>query len=109
MRSKTVTVNGKQVTVKEKRVSELRTEVFPKIASFLDGELQNTQVTDILPLLENKLSEIFPELSPEDVDNAFPSELEELIQAFIDVNFSGLKKMVIPLFGLIKNGMSKLA
>ena len=109
MRNKTVTVNGKQVVLKEKRISELRTEVFPKIMDLLDGGLSNIDVKDILPLLEEKISEIVPELSPEDIDNAYPSELEALIQGFIEVNFSGVKKMVPTLSGLIKVGMSKLA
>lgn len=109
MRNQTVTVNGKQVVIKEKRVSELRNDVLPKIVGLLDGGLAGVDVKDILPLLEEKISEIVPELSPEDIDNAYPSELENLVQAFIDVNFSGIKKMIPMVSGLIKIGMSKLA
>ena len=109
MRSKTVTVNGKQVVIKERRIHELRTEIAPKLFALMDGGLENKQISDLIPLLEDKISEIIPELSPEDIDNAFPSEVEELIQAFIDVNFAGVKKTIPTLFGLIKAGMSKVA
>ena len=109
MRQIVVTVNEKRITVKERRISELRTEIAPKIFSLLDGGLENKQIADLIPLLEDKISEIIPELTPEDIDNAFPSELEALIQAFIDVNFGGVKKIIPMLSGLIKAGMSKVA
>lgn len=109
MRSKIVTINGKKVTVKEKRIIELREEIAPKIFGIFDGGLEGLDTADLIPFLEEKVSEIFPELSPEDIDNAFPSELEELIQAFIDVNFGGIKKILPALSGLIKVGMSKVA
>lgn len=109
MRNKTVTVNGKQIVVKEKRVSELRNDVLPKVINLIDGdELKGTELNNILPLLEEKISEFFPDLSPDDVDNAYPSEIEDLIRAFIDVNFAGLKKIIPLASGLLKIGMSKL-
>jgi hypothetical protein len=109
MRSEIVTVNGKKVTVKEKRVIELRTEVAPKIFELFDGGLTGLDTADLIPALQEKVSEIFPELSPEDLDNCYPSEIEALVQAFINVNFGGLKKIIPKLSGLIKAGMSKLA
>jgi uncharacterized protein (DUF3820 family) len=33
------------------------------------------------------------------------SELEQLIEVFIDVNFTGLKRLIKPLMGLIQAGL----
>jgi hypothetical protein len=113
MRTKTVTVNGKKVTVKESRVSEIKNDILPKVFSTLEGldikgSLQDKQVTDLIPLFAEKVSEFFPEVSAEDIEDAYPSEIEELVKAFIEVNFSGLKKILIPALSLLRTGIPKL-
>lgn len=106
MRTQTVTVNGKQVTVKEAKIKEFKEVILPRVFGMLEGvELKDKQVVDLIPLFAEKVAEFFPELSEADVEEAYPSEIEGLIEAYINVNFSGLKKMAKPLFGLLKTGI----
>jgi hypothetical protein len=106
MRTKNVTVNGKQVTVKEAKIKEFKDVILPKVFGMLDGvELKDKQVVDLIPLFSEKVAEFFPELSEADIEESYPSEIEGLIEAYIEVNFSGLKKMAKPLFGLLRSGI----
>ncbi|WP_256846911.1 hypothetical protein [Paenibacillus sp. Pae108] len=107
MRSKTVTVNGKQIVVREHKIKELREEVIPKILGALENEdFKDKEVKDLIPLLEQKLSEFFPGLSEADIEEAYPSEIEELITSWVDVNFFGVKKLMKPLLSLTRLGSS---
>lgn len=107
-RSQTVTVNGKQVTVKEKTVRELREEVIPQITNALKmDDLAGKEITDVVSLLTEKVAEFFPELTPADVDNAYPSEIEALVEAWINVNFTGVKKIYAPVLRLTQLGSAK--
>jgi hypothetical protein len=56
-------------------------------------------------LLYKKLPVIFPDITKEDVKNAYMSELEALIEVFVEVNFQGLKRVIKPLMGLIQAGL----
>jgi hypothetical protein len=112
MRNKVVTVNGKEINVQEKRIGELE----KLIADLFPGSGGNVTKIDIAKFLEKadtndllykKLPTMFPELTKEDVKNAYMSELEALLEAFIDVSFFGLKKAVKPLMGLIQTGLTQ--
>lgn len=107
-RSKTVTVNGKQINVKEYKVRELREDVLPKITDLLDGEkLGSKELPDLVPLLESKLVELFPGLTEADIEESYSSEIEALIEAWVDVNFTGLKKVYRPLLSFAQMGTVK--
>ncbi len=110
MRTKLVTVNGKEISVQERRIGDLEklvAELFPgsggslakvdlaKLADKLDWDL----FYDNVPLL-------FPALSADDVKQAYPSELEALVEAFVDVHFFGLKRLMAPLLGLARTGLT---
>lgn len=108
MRSKQVTINEKTINVKEKKVVELKNLVsafsgeFDTIAKANNAaDLQNI-ANDILG---SKLALIFPEITQDDIDNAYPSELEELVGAFVEVNFTGIKKLITPMMGLVLKGL----
>lgn len=102
-RNKTVTINGKQVTVKEHKIKELREDVIPKLSSFIDmQELTGKDIKDIIPLFEARLAEFFPEITEADIDEAYPSEIENLLETWIDVNFFGLKKIYKPVLSLAR-------
>ncbi|GGF88495.1 hypothetical protein [Paenibacillus abyssi] len=105
MRTKTVTLNGKQVVVKEQKVKTLREDVAPKLFGILEGA-EDIEMKDIVPHLEQRIAEFFPELSEADLDEAYPSEIEALIEAYIDVNFGGLKKVMKPLLSFLQKGTS---
>lgn len=107
-RSKVVTVNGKQITVKEYKIKELREDFLPKLASVLDmQELAGKEMKDLVPLFESKLAEFFPELTEADIEESYPSEIEALIEALIEVNFTGLKKIYQPLLSLARAGLAR--
>lgn len=96
-RSKTVEVAGEKAVVREKKIGELETlaqKLFEDAASL--GITETTGVGDALKLgtglLYSKAEEIFG-LKPETVKEAYPSEIEALVEAFVDVNFFGLKKL----------------
>ena len=104
MRNKVVKVGEKEVIIAEKRIKEFR-ELSSKISmsfnDILSMELDNKTTDEVfnvvVDMLEDKLTVIFPQLTIEDIDNAYISEIEELISAFIEVNFTGAKKVMSPL------------
>lgn len=101
-RSQVVTVNGKQITVKELKIRELREEVLPKIDGLFSGEdLKGKEAKDVFHLFEAKLTEFFPELTEADIEESYPSEIEGLIEAWVSVNFTGLRKLYRPASALL--------
>ena len=111
MRSETVTIGSKTIIVKEKTVGELK-GLFNENKNVFDGLIKANSTDDVASnvndILYSKLTELFPVLNNEDIDNAYPSELEELAGAFINVNFTGIKKAIIPLIKTTLAGLTKL-
>jgi Ca2+-binding EF-hand superfamily protein len=111
MRNKTVDFAGKKIRVEEKRIGELEkivAELFPESK----GNIQKVDLGKLLEqagfdLLYKKLPVIFPDITKEDVKNAYMSELEELIEVFIDVNFTGVKRLIGPLMTLVQAGLQQ--
>lgn len=111
MRNKVVQFAGKEIRVEEKRIGELEklvVDVFPsskgKIANIDIGK----ELGDLdFEVLYKKLQALFPELTKDDIKNAYMSEIEELIGAFIDVNFLGLKKLLKPMIALAQSGLTQ--
>ena len=111
MRNKTVEFAGKKIRVEEKRIGELEkivAELFPESK----GNIQKIDLGKLLEqagfdLLYKKLPVIFPDITEEDIKNAYMSELEALIEVFIEVNFHGLKRLVRPLMNLIQAGLQQ--
>ena len=108
MRNKIVKFADKDIDVKEKKIGELEIlvrELFPATKGKLknlDKALNDLEID--WDLLYKKLPVIFPDISEEDVKNAYMSELEKLIGAFVDVNFFALKQMIPKLTALIQIG-----
>jgi len=111
MRNKTVEFAGKKIRVEEKRIGELEkivVDLFPESK----GNIQKVDLGKLLEqadfeLLYKKLPVIFPEITKDDIKNAYMSELEALIEVFIEVNFQGLKRLVRPLMNLIQAGLQQ--
>ena len=109
MRDKTVEFAGKKIRVEEKRIGELEkivADLFPESK----GNIQKVDLNKILEqvgfdLLYKKLPVIIPDITKDDVKNAYMSELEALVEAFIDVNFTGIKRLVGPLMNMVQAGM----
>ncbi len=112
-RTKNVTVAGKEYVVQERRIGELKqlvADLFPgsggKLSEIDPSKLFDLEIDDIL---NKKLPGLFPGITAEDIDNAYMSELEALFEAFVDVNFFGLKRLVTPLMNLAQAGAMQQA
>lgn len=108
MRNKTVSIAGKEIRVEEQRIGELEkivADLFPESK----GNIHKVNLGKLLEqagfdLLYKKLPVIFPELTKDDVKNTYMSEIETLVEVFVDVNFHGLKRLLGPLMSLIQAG-----
>lgn len=111
MRNETVSFAGKKIRVEEKRIGELEkivAELFPESK----GDIRKIDLDKLMEqisfdLLYEKLPVIIPDITKEDVKNAYPSEIEQLVEGFVNVNFTGLKRLIKPLMGLIQAGLQQ--
>lgn len=109
MRDKTIPFAGKKIRIEEKRISELEQivkDLFPESK----GKLQKINLAGLMEqvdfdLLYDKLPVIIKDITGDDVRNAYMSELEDLLEAFVEVNFTGVKKLIGPLMNLMQIGM----
>lgn len=109
MRNKTITFAGKKLRIEEERIGELEA-IVSKLFPESKGNIAKINLDDLMSqigfdLLYDKIPIIFPEITDEDVKNAYPSELEALLEAFVEVNFTGVKKLIGPLMNLMQIGM----
>jgi hypothetical protein len=108
MRNKIVKFADKDINVQEKKIGELEIltrELFPSTK----GKLKNLDkaLNDLeldWDLLYKKLPVVFPDITEDDVKNAYMSDLEKLIGAFVDVNFFALKQIIPKLMLLAQTG-----
>lgn len=109
MRDKTVSFAGKEIRVEEKKIGELE-KIVANLFPESKGNINKVDLSKIMEqvdfdLLYKKLPVIIPGITKGDIQNAYMSELETLAETFIDVNFSGIKRLVKPLLGLIQAGL----
>ena len=111
MRNKIVKFADKDIDVKEKKIGELEIlvrELFPATKGKLknlDKALNDLEID--WDLLYKKLPIVFTEITEEDVKNAYMSDLEKLIGAFVDVNFFAIKQMIPKLMALAQTGSQR--
>ena len=83
---------------KIKELKQLAKDISLSFNDLLKTDLDNRTTDDIFNIifeqLEDKITIIFPQLTVEDIENAYISEVEELLKAFIEVNFIGAKKVI---------------
>lgn len=111
MRNKIVKFADKNINVQERKIGELEIlvrELFPSTK----GKLKNLDkaLNDLdldWDLLYKKLPVVFPDITEDDVKNAYMSDLEKLIGAFIDVNFFALKQLIPKLMLLVQAGSQR--
>lgn len=111
MRTKSVTFGGKKLRVEESRISELE-EIVGKLFPESKGKITDINLDAFMgqigfDLFYDKIPVLFPGLTVDDVKNAYPSEIEALLEAFLDVNFSGVKKLIGPLMNLLQIGIAQ--
>ena len=110
-RNKIVKFADKDIDVKEKKIGELEIlvrELFPATKGKLknlDKALNDLEID--WDLLYKKLPVVFPDITEDDVKNAYMSDLEKLIGGFVDVNFFALKQMIPKLMALTQTGFPR--
>jgi len=111
MRNKIVKFADKDINVQEKRIGELEMlvrELFPSTKGKLknlDKALNDLEID--WDLLYQKLPIVFPDITEDDVKNAYMSDLEKLLGAFVDVNFFAIKQMIPKLMALAQTGSQR--
>ena len=111
MRNKIVKFADKDINVQERKIGELEIlvrELFPATKGKLknlDKALNDLEID--WDLLYKKIPIVFPEITEDDVKNAYMSDLEKLIGAFVDVNFFALKQMLPKLMNLAQIGSQR--
>lgn len=109
MRDETITFAGKELRVEEKKIGDIE-KIVATLFPESKGNLRKVKLDKLLEeadfdLLYKKLPLIFPDITKDDVKNAYMSELEALLEAFISVNFHGIRRMVGPMMTLIQAGL----
>ena len=104
MRSKDIVIGGQQVTIKEKKIKTLKEETFTKLPKAFEAIKAASMGEELVDALQLQVKEFFPELKDIDLEDCYPSEIEEFLEAWSDVNFTGLKRLFGPLMSLAQMG-----
>ena len=101
MRTRTVEIAGKSIVIREMKIKDIKTNLIPKIEPAW-GAITSGDITDVIDNLGEQIAEIFPELKGVDIDECFPSEIEAFVEAWLDVNFFGIRRVAGQLLSLVK-------
>lgn len=107
MRSKTIVLAGNEIILNELKIKEIKEDIIPKIGPAWE-KLAQGKTAEIVDRLQDQMVEIFPQLKGINLDECYPSEIEAFVEAWIDVNFSGLKRLLGPVVSLTTLGKQKL-
>lgn len=108
MRSKSVNIAGKNILIEEKKIKELKEllkKFGPEIEEIWKENIDFTKeesIDNIFSLIEGKITLLFDGVTEDDLENAYMSEIEELIKTFFDVNFTGAKKGLSMILGQLQ-------
>ena len=97
MRTKILKVAGKDILIQEKTIGEIKKIVNDLNIDFsrlLETEIEKDNfLNEVLLIIQDRIEILFPQLKDVDMDNVYVSELESLIDGFLEVNFSMMKKV----------------
>ena len=97
MRTKIVKVANKEILIQEKTIGEIKklvNELNMDFSKLMETEINKEGfLNDVFGILQDKIEVIFPQLKDIDMDNVYISELEALIDGFLEVNFLMMKKV----------------
>ena len=57
------------------------------------ADVSQFSINEVLLIIQDRIEILFPQLKDVDMDNVYISELENLIDGFLEVNFSMMKKV----------------
>ena len=99
MRTKIVKVADKDILIQEKTIGEIKrivNELNVDFSKLMNTELEKDNfLNEVLAIIQDRIEILFPQLKDVDIDNVYISELESLIDGFLEVNFSMMKKVFI--------------
>ena len=99
MRTKIVKVADKDILIQEKTIGEIKkivNELNVDFSKLMNTELEKDNfLNEVLLIIEDRIEILFAQLKDIDMDNVYISELERLIDGFLEVNFSMMKKVFI--------------
>ena len=99
MRTKIVKVADKDILIQEKTIGEIKrivNELNVDFSKLMNTELEKDNfLNEVLAIIQDRIEILFPQLKDIDMDNVYISELESLIDGFLEVNFSMMKKVFI--------------
>lgn len=107
-----VTVNEKTIKIEEKRVFELEAMFEDMKQELQEVQLGNDMGSALAAAVgfgKDKILAQFPQLTEDDLHNAYPSELEAVVEGFLEVNFSMLRRFSGKLMGLAQFGLAQKA
>ena len=97
MRTKIVKVADKDILIQEKTIGEIKkiiNELNVDFSKLMQTEIEKDNfLNEVLLIIQDRIEILFPQLKDIDMDNVYISELEGLIDGFLEVNFSMLKKV----------------
>ena len=90
---------SKDILIQEKTIGEIKKIVNDLNIDFsrlLETEIEKDNfLNEVLLIIQDRIEILFPQLNDVDMDNVYISELEALIDGFLEVNFSMMKKVFI--------------
>ena len=97
MRTKIVKVADKDILIQEKTIGEIKrivNDLNIDFSKLMQAEIEKDNfLNEVLLIIQDRIEILFPQLKDIDMDNVYISELEALIDGFLEVNFSMLKKV----------------
>ena len=97
MRTKIVKVADKDILIQEKTIGEIKkivNDLNIDFSKLMQTELEKENfLNEVLLIIQDRIEILFPQLKGVDMDNVYISELENLIDGFLEVNFSMMKKV----------------
>ena len=97
MRTKIVKVADKDILIQEKTIGEIKkivNDLNIDFSKLMQTELEKENfLSEVLLIIQDRIEILFPQLKDVDMDNVYISELESLIDGFLEVNFSMMKKV----------------
>lgn len=97
MRTKIVKVADKDILIQEKTIGEIKkivNDLNIDFSKLMQTELEKENfLSEVLLIIQDRIEILFPQLKDVDMDNVYISELESLVDGFLEVNFSMMKKV----------------